>query len=271
MQRMTRKGLRFHTASLAGKIAVGLTLAGTYSAWAQQVPQAHRIISHIVSGGGWKTIITLVNTGLAPISVTLQFRNDRGVPLDLPLALEEDIFFTERVGSQLTVSLAPYATGVVESEGPANSPTLLGWADLTVPNPVTLTGSVRFRHMDEDGSVSESSLAIGTASLPGLIMPFDNSDGYTTGVSFVNPNSAFTTVKVIVRDFLGILLDTRLYGVAANGHVVFDLGSDFVQAAHNRGFIEFQTLDRIPITGIGLRFAPSGHFTTLPTTAIAAR
>src|ERR1017187_1527331 len=56
------------------------------------------VLSHIAAGGGWSTVITLVNTSSAAVPVTVALHNDDGSVLTLPVTT------TQRGNSQTTTT-----------------------------------------------------------------------------------------------------------------------------------------------------------------------
>jgi len=63
----------------------GLAAFATLAASAAFSPAGGSSIAHLASGGGWSTTITLINADTAAAQVVLNFFDDNGNPLPLPL------------------------------------------------------------------------------------------------------------------------------------------------------------------------------------------
>jgi hypothetical protein len=92
----------------------------------------------------------------------------------------------------------------------------------------------------------------------------DNVNGFETGVAIVNPNpSAPLTVAATLRDESGRTLATQTLTLAAMGHTTMVVSQAFPASANRRGSI---LLSASPsgVAALGLRFSPSGVFTSFP-------
>ncbi len=84
----------------------------------------------------------------------------------------------------------------IESEAPANRRwTLTGWADVISSR--AYAGFAIFRQRGPDGRDSEGTAPLEGTTLPGLVVPFDNSDGFSTGVAIVNTGADRATVVAL--------------------------------------------------------------------------
>jgi hypothetical protein len=77
---------RMHHIYFRARMMSTLFLLAT-SAFPQQ--QQQQSLAHLASGGHWKTTITLTNTGTTWAQVHLQFIDDNGHPLTLPLSFPQ--------------------------------------------------------------------------------------------------------------------------------------------------------------------------------------
>jgi hypothetical protein len=161
--------------------------------------------SQFASGGGWKTTLTLVNLSPTQNSVRLGFRGADGRPLTLPVVI------TQQGASQPAVSvdrtIEPGATLVVESEAPASVATLVGWAEVTSSGP--LAGFAIFRQRGPDGRDSEGTAPVESSRASSLVLPFDNTGGFSTGVALVN----VTTDAVVIKSTRRYAMKTALSSV----------------------------------------------------------
>lgn len=103
-----------------------------------------------------------------------------------------------------------------------------------------------------------------TSSVSRFYLPFDNTQGFVTSMAMINTNSAgATAVTATMRDEFGALIGTEVLALPARGHTAFALPTRFPILANRRGVVEF-TATTPSITGLGLRFAPTGAFTSFP-------
>ncbi|MCU1237596.1 MAG: hypothetical protein JWP63_5563 [Candidatus Solibacter sp.] len=246
-----------------------LVIASATSALAQQVTPGHSSISQIASGGGWKTTLTLLNLSSSASSVTVTFQNDDGMPLVLPLIITQEGTSQPQVSSVVVRVVPALATLLIESEAPPNSETATGWADVASFRP--FAGFAIFRQRGQDGRDSEGTAPLEGTGLPGLILPFDNSAGFSTGIAMVNPGADRANLVAIVRDENGLILGQFGVPLIARGHTAFVVAERLAASKGRRGSIEFQHTGNGTVTGLGLRFSTSGSFTSVPGVPIAAR
>lgn len=209
-------------------------------------------MTHIASGGGWKTTITLVNQGTSPAPLRLNFYADNGQPLVLPLGPGESTYSATR-------TLAPGASLMIESEGPSGSPTLSGWAELVTDGAVG--GFAIFQSGGQEAVVPMESRRAGSD-----VLWYDNSAGFVTSVAIANPSAAAAVFDVILRNEGGEEIGRSTLNLPGHGHTAFESYSRFPATADGRGTIEFRAQGSSPVSVLGLRFN-SSSFTTIPVLA----
>ena len=217
----------------------------------------------IASGGGWKTALTLVNLMPAQNSVTVTFRNDDGLPLFLPLISSQDGTSPQvATASSLERTIEPGATLLIESEASAPGATLVGWAEVRSSGPVG--GFAIFRRRDQGGRDSEGTTPLESSTSSSLLLPFDNTSGFSTGAALVNLTGDAVIISARIRDAGGAQVGLQAVALSPYGHSSFDVADRFSATRGRRGTIEFQNSAGGPVTGLGLRFSPSGSFTSVP-------
>ena len=222
--------------------------------------------SQLASGGGWKTSLTLVNLSSAENPVRVTFRGDDARPLTLPLVVTQRGTAQAVTASSLERTVEPGATLLIESEAPASSATLVGWAEAVTSAPVA--GFAIFRQRGPDGRDSEGTAPLENASAAnGLLLPYDNTAGFATGVALVNGTGDAVIVTATIRDDNGTQIDLQAVALPAMGHTSFAVGDRFSVTSGRRGVIEFRNAAGGAVTGLGLRFSPFGSFTSIPVTA----
>ena len=149
----------------------------------------------------------------------------------------------------------------VESEASTVLP-IVGWADVQASATGALAGFSIFRLRQIGVPDSEGSTVLDTRAVSSVILSYDNSNGFQTGLAIANQGPA-STVMMTIRDESGAILGSLQIPVATSGHTAFMLTSQFIQAANRRGTVEFQNTSG-NITGVSIRFSPALSFISLP-------
>jgi virginiamycin B lyase len=220
-------------------------------------------ISQLVSGGNWKTTITITNTGADFAAVTLNLFSDTGDPMTLP-------FTSPQIPGSLAIStitfpMPPYGMYVVETELPPDQGLQSGWAQVIASKAVNASAIFRY---NADAGPQEAVVALETRN-GSYVLPFDNAD-FSTSVAVANLAPVPASIPVTVRDELGILLGTDTVQLPPHGHTSFmlaDANHSAVMAqltANRRGTVEFDRPPEGQISVIGIRACPTGAFTSIP-------
>ncbi len=217
-------------------------------------------LGQVVSGGPWKTTLTMVNVSGARASARLNFWGGDGQPLPLPLAFPGPAVRPAEIRHSLDCALDPDAMLVIETEAPDAVETLSGWAELRSSHGVLGYAVLRWRQ--GHGRDSEAMLAFEQRGGATFVLPYDNSGGFQTGIAITNRSpDAPAQVSLIMRDEAGATLWTEALPLAARGHTAFVAGGRFPVLAGRRGTIEVRGN---AVTALGLRVSPSGSFTSIP-------
>jgi hypothetical protein len=217
-------------------------------------------MAHIASANGWKTTFVLVNTGTSAAPAHLQFYDDYGSPLVLPLSFPQSSAGVSVFDSKIDRTLNAGATLLVESEGPLEDPVETGSAQLTTTGNISGFGIFRF-----DPNGQEALLPLENRNASSYILAFDNTAGITTGVAVSTSSTQPVSVPVIIRDDSGAQIGSSAIPLAANGHGAFVLTSQFPETEGIRGTLEFAAPAGAQIGVLGIRSPPTHTFTTLPT------
>ena len=214
-------------------------------------------MAHLASGGGWKTTVVLLNNGAAQAQAQVNFFDDNGNPLILPLTFPQGAIAAV---SAPTVTQTIPAGGelVIESQGPDTALTL-GSAQLLIDG--NIGGFIIFRY---NPTGQEAAVPLQVPSAASYTLSFDNTGGLGTGVAVANISNQAGSVPVTVRDDTGAVLATDSIRLAGSGHFSFALSDRYPSAAQHRGTIQFQTPANGQISVLGIRAATSGAYTTIP-------
>lgn len=219
------------------------------------------VLSHIAAGGGWTTVMTIVNTSSTGVPVTVTFHKDDGSALSLPLTTTQQGNSNTTTSSSVSATINPNATLLISTGTLAA--TVVGWADVLSTG--SLSGFAIFRSTPETGSPSEGTVPLVSAYPTNLTLPYDNASGFVMGVALVNLSASSTRVTATIWDDSGTQLGTQTFIVAGSGHTAFALPSQLALTAGRRGIVRFQSSAPTGIAGLGLRFSPFGTFTSVPT------
>jgi len=218
------------------------------------------VLSHIAAGGGWTSVITLVNTSSTATSVTLALRNDDGSALTLPITTVQQGVSQTTSASSVNTTINPNATLLI-SMGDQLASTVVGWADVTGTGP--LGGFAIFRQTT--ASASEGTVSLQSQLSSTVTLAYDNTAGFVMGVALANLSTSNASLIATIWDDSGNQLGTQNITIVGSGHTSFALPNQFPSTAGKRGVVTFQSGATGGLAGIGLRFSPFGTFTSVPT------
>ena len=219
-------------------------------------------LSHIAAGGGWDTTISLINTSSAPVAVRLVFHADDGSALSLPLNVTQQGATQSVTAATLDRLINPNTTLTIDA-GLQLATTVVGWADVLSTGPVC--GFAIFRLTCPTCTASEGTVPLQSQFQSTLIVPYDNTANFVTGVALANLSSTQASITATIWDENGNQLGTPTITVAGSGHTAFVLSTKFPLTIGNRGIVQFQNPSGGALDGLGLRFSPYGTFTSVPT------
>jgi uncharacterized protein (TIGR03437 family) len=221
-------------------------------------------LAHIVSGGGWQTTVTLVNTGSTAATANLSFIGDAGIPVSLPLSYPQTGAVS--TASNLSKSIPAGGSLIVVLQDSGGATTTSGSAILTTTG--NIGGFAVFRY---DPTGQEAVVPLELVNAPSYILVFDDTGILSTGLAIANVAAKPAVVNVIMRDDTGKQIGTGTISLPAQGHTSFMLTDTskggWAFTAGVRGTVEFVTPSGGQIAPLGLRAAtiPGGFtITTIP-------
>jgi hypothetical protein len=213
------------------------------------------VIPHIADGGSWSSAVTLTNLDARTIRVTVLFFRDDGSDLVLPVAGQGNV-------RGMRMTLAPATTLTFSTTGVAASASS-GWAYIQKENGAdAVSGICVFRQRVFGRPDFEAVVPIVSEFDSRAVLLYDNTNAFTTAAAFANPNFTTAEVTFTVRAEDGTVLERRLLSLVPYSHTAGSIASNFPTTAGRRGSIEFVTSGTFGIGVIGLRFNPSGAFTS---------
>jgi hypothetical protein len=209
-------------------------------------------IPHIVDGGTWKTTIILSTLDIGGQDFKLTFYGNDGKPKSFSFnGLPASNVITGRVPSAGSVTLETSGRGTETEQGWA----LLDVAKIGITTVFGTTGIPG--RPDFEATVPGSSGLESEGSLP-----FDQTRGYATGVVILNPTDRTRFQNCWLRDESGQTLRSEIFRIEPRSKLVFSL-SEWKEAVGKRGIMFFFNSSNDPLSVLGLRFHPSGAFTTM--------
>ena len=251
---LTVAGLLSFTVEEADAFLTTLTSAGS--------------IAHLASAGYWATTIILVNTSSSPVRARLNFFDDNGNPLALPLSFPQSSSASAAgplLASTLDRTLNSGAQLVVQSTGPNSQPTLTGWAQVLTNG--TLGGLAVFSQAIGNTN-QQAEILLDTSNAGHYVVPFDNTNGASTAMALANISAQAVNTAISISDDAGNLILSDTITLPTMGHRSFNLADRYGSVtAKRRGALEFKTPSPGVISVLGLSFNATGAFSTIPTIA----
>jgi hypothetical protein len=207
------------------------------------------IITHIDDGGGWKTTITLTNTGAQSGRFVLNFYDDNGDTLSLT-------FKGVGLAATLSGSIAPYGSATFETTGEGAA--IEGWGHFD-----NTSGWLAGYAVFSNNNGNEAAVPFETSNASDEILPFDNTNGYGMGVALANAWVAAQTINVAAYDENGQTLGTSTLTMGSMTHISFILSQQWPFTASQRGNVYFGGATDYAV--LGLRFTPDNHYTSVST------
>jgi sugar lactone lactonase YvrE len=213
------------------------------------------LFPHFASGGGWNTRLILINTGPSAITARLNFFADAGTLIALPLNLPQTTGTAPLLASTLERAIAAGATLVIDTAS-ADPLSQTGWVQVLSTG--TVAGYDNFRLVTSNG-FREVFLPLQGASASALLLPFDHTDDYGTGVALANTSTLNSSVGIIIRDDSGNLILTDTVQVPKQGHSSFDLAKTYAATVGKRGTIELDVSGFGGIGALGVRYGSNAE------------
>ena len=121
-------------------------------------------MAHIASGGGWRSIFSVVNTGATAADITLSFFDDGGNPLSLPLTFLQT--GSTLTAAKVTRTVAAGASLVIQAQG-LDAQAALGSAQLATNGSASGFALLRY-----DPSGQEATVPLENRNASAYVVPF---------------------------------------------------------------------------------------------------
>jgi hypothetical protein len=224
--------------------------------------QAIGSLTHLTSGGGWRSAVTLVNTGAAATTARLDFFDNNGLGLQLPWTFPESFFPRAPIqAASFETILNPNALTVLEIQQNSAASEQPGSALLSSDG--SAGGFTIFQYLPTG---QQAVVPLETRNAPSYVLAFDNTGELQTGVAIANASAQDANLSLIVRDDTGRQIATHSESLYAWGHTSFML-TKYTETAGIRGTVEAFTPTGGRISVLGLRVNHGIAITTLPVSA----
>lgn len=203
----------------------------------------------VAFGGGWETVVYLVNTGLVPQALKIEFFSDDGLPLTLPVP--------NSIGNTIDVAVAQRkaAALTLQSGGPLQQ----GWFRTKLPTGVR--SFVVFRQVVSGREDKESSSLLEKYLTTEALYACDERSGIVTGVAIANPNPDPITITMEILRDTGMGSEFRSVTIPGLGKRSFQLNP----AGSSFGLFSIKLSSGGQLfSPLLIRFTPGFAFSTLP-------
>lgn len=256
----------------AGSIPQGVALGSDGRIWYAGAGKIERVTigvgftnagsaAHLASGGTWETTITLVNTGSTAAQARLNFFDDMGNPLTLPLTFPQSPI-GPLLASTIDRTLGASAEIVIKSAASGTAP-IVGWAQLLTSSG-NVSGVIVLRQ-STGASDQQAGVPFETRNVTAYLLPFDNTGSFVTAVALANTSLLPSTIGITIRDDSGAVLLSNTISLVGQGHTAFLLPTSYGVAAGTRGTVEFNAPTGGQISVLSLQYNnATGAFSNNP-------
>ena len=238
-------------APVSASVRIDLTVTSATVTPTPITPITLGYIAHVADGNSWKTALTVVNLQDVQQQITVKFYSDSGRELPLPI---------EGVGTYSGVNfvLPANGSGSLETTG-AGTTIATGW--ISVQGSANGFGAMAvFRSTGSGRADTEATSPMRLNPARKSVIPFDNRGGFATGLAMANFDSKPNTPALLFRDGDGKTILATTLAMGTGEHAAFSLADKYPVLAGAVGTIEI-TSDGV--TALGLRFNPTGSFTSI--------
>lgn|SRR3990167_1715768 len=226
--------------------------------------QSDTILPHIATGGGWETVMVIVNLSTVSVDFTQRFFNQSGAPMQVTFRSYPDLTLTTT--SVAAGHLAPgqsFNFSLFDST-PA---TQVGWSSLSYNATNARLGAYAiFRQFRPSGQSFEALVPVSAFDDYKFFMPFDNIQGFITAIALANPASNLTGhVTITAKDITGAFISSYTLTMPPGTQQAFSL-TDRMPALANRLGTLYVESDITRLSALGIRFNGNGGlaFTSVP-------
>ena len=180
------------------------------------VQRTDMVFPHIATGGGWETVMVIVNISSQPVDFVQKFFDESGAPMNVTFrTFPEGIVITAPSTSGHLGPLQSFNFALLDA-----TPDLqVGWASLEYDSTNARLGGYEAFRLKAGGVINEGLVPLASYADIDFDMPFDNIEGFATGLALANPASNLTNhVHIVAYDLNGNRIATLNVSIPPNGH-----------------------------------------------------
>lgn len=224
-----------------------------------------QIFPHIAIGETWETMMTIVNLTEQTADFTQNFYNSDGTPMRVTLRTYPQGLLIEDVG--VAGRLPPgtsYSYTLIDDGRPLRT----GWANLIpASTQVRLGAYAVFRQTAPGRPVFEALTPLSDYDDSIFAMPYDNLQGFETGMALTNPAANLpTTVQLRFMDLNNQLVLQDTFVLPPRAHLAFAMSGRYPALAGRVGVVWVRgSTDRLSAIGLRFNLGGGGAFSSIPT------
>jgi len=211
------------------------------------------LIPQIADGAGWKTSLIVTSLEQRPVGYQLTFYSSDGRLMPVS-------FVNHEAASQLCGVLPPNGSATIETLGTAET-LAQGWVEVYIDGEAL--AQAIFRQRVSGRPDFEAASPASPSGRQRFVIAFDNTAGLLTAVALLNGHANETARATFTfREENGGIAGIETVALGPFAHAAFALTDRFAYLSGRRGSAEIVT-NTGQVSGLGLRFNPTGPFTTL--------
>jgi hypothetical protein len=221
-----------------------------------------QVFPQIATGGGWETVIVIVNMSPVRMNYTQRFYSSDGRPMNITFREypSGNVVTTTAIEGWLSPGCS-FNFALFDS----TPNTQIGWATLTYDGSLGRLGAYAiFRSRVAGRTDFEALVPLSRYDDHVFFMPFDNIQGFTTAMAIDNPASNMSNnVTITAFDLRGQRIGSALISLPRSGHTAFALTDKIPALAGSMGTLLVES-DTNRLSALGLRFNSGGAFASIP-------
>lgn len=228
------------------------------------VGPTHSIFPQIAAGDSWETVFVIVNMSLRQTEFTQRFYGSDGRPMRMKFITYPGYQIVEDSGvfGRLNPG-ASFNFAVFRDVGPVQ----VGWASLDYDTRSSRLGAYAvFRQKIPGRPTFEALVPLSAYDDTIFFMPFDNLEGFDTGMALVNPASNIpNTVTLTFQSLRADILFQDRITLPPSGHTAFSIPSKYPSLQGKAGTVLVES-NTTRLSAMGLRFnvGGGGAFSSIP-------
>ena len=224
--------------------------------------ETDQVFPHLASGGGWETVMVIVNMSTAPMDFVQRFYTTEGKPMSVTFrTIPEGKLITATAASGSLPPNSSFNLALFDS----TPETVSGWGTLNYDASKGRLGAYAIlRQRTGTGASFEALVPLSSYEDTQFFMPFDNIQGFTTAMALANPASNLAnSVTIRALALNGSELGNVTLTIPPSGQVSFVVADKLPATAGRMGTLYVES-SVTRLSAMGIRFNESNAFATIP-------